>query len=174
LTINAKISNPNSGQSVDFFNANNGTGNVVLNGQNDFAGPANLQSGVVSVSSLRTDGTGNLGTSSIINIGAAAASNGYLRYTGAGETVGQTINLAGTTAGGAIEQAGTGDLIFSSNLTAGGVGAKTLSLLGSTSASGEIQGGITNSSNGATSINKLGTGIWRLSGFNGYTGATTI
>ena len=45
---------------------------------------------------------------------------------------------------------------------------------GSTAGTGELDGAIVDSSNGATSVSKQGTGQWTLAGSNTYTGGTTV
>lgn len=109
-----------------------------------------------------------------IAIGATTFGS-QLTYNGAGETTDRVINLAGTTGGAIIDQSGaSGTLRFTSAFTATGVGAKTLTLQGSTAGVGEIDLAIPNSSSGATSLTKTGTGTWILDGANTYTGATTL
>ncbi len=95
--------------------------------------------------------------------------------TGTGETTDRVINLAGTTGGATIDQSGTGLLDFTSNLTATGVGSKTLTLQGSTSGTGEIDGAIVNNSTtNKTSLVKAGTGTWTLAASNTYSGTTAV
>jgi autotransporter-associated beta strand protein len=65
-------------------------------------------------------------------------------------------------------------LVFTKAFTATGVGAKTLTLTGDNTADNRIGGAIVNSSSGATSLTKSGTGKWVLSGANTYTGGTTV
>ena len=85
------------------------------------------------------------------------------------------INLAGATGGAVLDQSGPGGLLkFTSALTATGVGAKTLTLQGSTAGTGELGGAIVDSSGGATTLLKAGTGTWILSGANTYSGETRI
>ncbi|NBV87616.1 MAG: hypothetical protein EBS01_15415, partial [Verrucomicrobia bacterium] len=65
-------------------------------------------------------------------------------------------------------------LVFTGTVTATGLGAKTLTLQGSTSGTAEISGVIVDSGSGATSLVKTGTGLWKLSGVNTFTGGVTI
>ncbi len=152
-----------------------GSGSLTLNAANSFSGGVNINAGSVRVANVGNSGANsNLGANGTINIGATT-SGGTLVYTGTGETSDKVINLAGTTGGATIDQSGASGLLkFSSALTATGVGAKTLTLQGSTAGTGEIAGAIVDSSSGATSVTKAGTGTWTLSGNNSYTGATTV
>ena len=102
------------------------------------------------------------------------ANAGILIYTGAGETSDRVINLAGTTGGATIEMDGTGPLVLTSAFTATGVGAKTLTLQGSSTAANEIAGKIVDSSSGATTLTKAQAGTWVLGGANTYSGNTTV
>jgi autotransporter-associated beta strand protein len=151
-----------------------GSGSLTLNAANSFSGGVNINAGSVSVANVGVSGANsNLGTNGTINIGATTA-GGTLLYTGAGETSDKVINLAGTTGGATIDQSGSGLLDFSSALTVTGVGAKSLTLQGSTAGTGELDGAIVDSSSGATSLTKAGTGTWTLTGNDTYTGATAI
>ncbi|NBW87509.1 MAG: hypothetical protein EBR23_11980, partial [Planctomycetia bacterium] len=106
-----------------------------------------------------------------IGNGAATAT---LTYNGSGDTTDRVINLAGTSGGAVLDMSGTNTLTFSGNFTATGVGAKTLTLQGSTSGSALITGQIVDSTAGATSLTKTGSGTWTLSGANTYSGDTTL
>jgi autotransporter-associated beta strand protein len=173
LTISAPIIGSNAFES---FHTANGTGVVVLSGTNTYSGNNIINSGVLSVANIGNQGslTSNLGSGSTISFGSTSATTGTLRYTGSAATSDRIINLSGTTAGGTIEQAGASGLLkFTSDFTATGNGAKTLTLTGSTAGTGEVSGKIVNST-GTTSLAKSGTGTWMLSGVNTYSGRTTI
>ena len=160
-----------------------GTGIQTLSGANTYAGKTIIQNGAISVASINsvTGGTAssNLGAPTTIANGTidlgATTTTGTLIYTGTGETTDRVLNLAGTTGGGTIDQSGTGNLKFTSTLTATGAGIKTLTLQGSTAGTGEIAGVIVNNSGtNTTAVTKLGTDTWKLSGLNTYTGTTTV
>ncbi len=156
-----------------------GTGTWIISGFNSFTGPVNIQNGTLVVSSIGNigDTSVNLGGGTNINFGQGA-NTGRLVYIGGGETSDKIINLgAGLgTGGGVIEQAGSGLLKFTRNMTASGGQPHTLTLSGSTSGSGEFAGAIVNNSAvNRTSVAKEGTGLWTLSATNNtYTGSTLV
>ncbi len=177
MEVSGVIDSGASTHSVTFRPAD-ATATVIVSGINTYLGATNLTGGLVNASILNSVGTtgSNFGApstaaSGTINFGAAEGSG--LRYTGTGETTDRIINLGGTTQGGRIDQSGTGELKFTSGVTATGNGAKTLTLQGSTAGTGEIAGPIANSTS-ATSLAKAGTGTWTLSGTNSYTGTTSV
>gem|GEM_PF-1040287 len=179
LIINAPIAN-GAGSAMDIYNG--GIGAVVLAGANTYTGATAIQSGQVYVSSLnRVSGgtaSSSLGAPTTVangTIGLSVNNASSLIYTGTGETTDRVINLAGTTAGATLEQAGSGTLGFSSNFTATGGGSKTLTLQGNTSGTGVISGNIVdNTTTNKTSLTKAGSGTWFLRGANTYTGTTAV
>ena len=161
----------------------NSTGISVLSGANTYTGISSIGNGTLVVSSLNSVSSPTPAASSSLGTPSSAANGtiaigsggntGRLFYTGTGETTDRVINLAGTTGGAIIEQAGAGLLKFTSPLTATVAGAKTLTLTGSTAGTGEIPVAIINGS-GTTALTKSGSGLWTLTGANLYTGATTV
>ncbi len=148
---------------------------VTLKGANTYSGITTIAgTGGVSVSSIGLSGNpGNLGTNSTIRLGSGTSA-GSLTYTGSGETTDRTVDLGGTTGGATIDTTGaTGGLVFSSNFTVSGVGAKTLTLQGNT-VNNAINGVVIDSSGGSTSLIKTGGGTWAMGGLNTYTGITTL
>jgi len=155
--------------------------NLFLTGSNTYTGKTILDTGITTITSLNSVSGGTASSSlgapttlanGTIDIGGLSAST--LKYLGAGETTDRVINMAGTTTGVTIDSSGTGALIFSSNLTATGVGAKTLTLQGNNTGNNAINGAIVNSGSGATALTKTGPGTWVLGGANTYTGATIL
>jgi autotransporter-associated beta strand protein len=181
LTLNGLI-NENGGVNSVVIGASS-SGTVVLgNANNSFSGAITVTNGTAGqYTYLSTANIGNagqnsaLGKNGTINIGSSSATAfTTLTYTGTGETSDKVINLAGTTGGAILDQSGTGNLKFTSAMTATGVGAKTITLTGSTTGTGELAGAISNQGANAISLTKSGTGTWTLSGANSYTGITTI
>jgi fibronectin-binding autotransporter adhesin len=118
-----------------------GTGTWILSGNNTYTGRTSIQ-GTLSVTTLADSGTAsNLGTGGTIGFGAFGT-GGTLVYNGTAANTNRVVDLSGTSAGGTIDQSGTGLLKFTSNFTASGIGAKTLTLRGSTTGTGEIAGTI--------------------------------
>jgi len=73
-----------------------------------------------------------------------------------------------------LDQSGTGNLKFTSAMTATGVGAKAITLQGATAGTGELAGNISDLGGNVISLNKYGSGDWTLSGNNSYSGLTTL
>jgi autotransporter-associated beta strand protein len=182
------VNNTNTTLAAAFTNTGNlikdGPGTLILSGASTYSGKTIISNGAISASTLNNVSGGtassNLGhpttaANGTIDIGSTT-NTGQLTYTGTGQTTDRVINLAGTTGGATLDDSGTGTLTFSSDFTATGVGAKTLTLQGSTSGVGVISGKIVDSSSGATSLTKSGTGTWTLSGAaaNTYSGLTTV
>jgi fibronectin-binding autotransporter adhesin len=160
-----------------------GNGVLVLSGANTYTGKTSITNGTLSVSSLNRI----IGGSPSSSLGAPAtvangtidlglgATAGVLLYTGAGETTDRVINLNGTTGGGTIQNDSTNALVFTSNLTATGVGAKNFTLTGSSTATNNFAGVLVdNSAANPTTLVKASTGSWIVSGANTYSGRTLI
>jgi autotransporter-associated beta strand protein len=172
LTINAKVSGADSTAGFEYC-CNNPGGTIVLaNPDNDFQGNVYINSaGTISVAAIGMSGAaGPLGLGTKITLAGTSGSTGArLLYTGPGETTDRQIVLGQTQ--NVLDASGTGLLKFSTNISVSNTSGKTLTLQGT--GTGEIAGVIPNN-NGATSINKTGTGTWTLSAANTYTGTTTV
>ena len=143
---------------------------AILSGSNSYTGLTTIKSGNFSVSSLNSvnGGTPFSSTSSLgapttvangtINMGNDTSYGGQsgvggLIYTGTGETTDRVVNLLGLRNGATLDQSGTTGLLkFTSNVTATGIGSKTLTLQGSTGGVGEIGGAIVNNSTVGSTI----------------------
>lgn len=156
------------------------SGTIILgNTNNSFSGPITLIETTGSqYTTLQTASIGNsnspspLGKNGTINFGGSVASAyTILKYTGTGETSDKVINLSAANAGAILDQSGaTGNLKFTSAITSTVVGAKTITLQGSTSGTGEIASNIAENGNGVLGLTKDGSGTWTLSGTNSFTG----
>jgi autotransporter-associated beta strand protein len=173
------ISGPISG-AANF--AKSGAGTLVLSGANTYTGKTLVNNSVLNVNSLNKVVGGNPSSSlgapttvanGTINLGATTTS-ATLLYTGPGETTDRVINLAGTTGGGVIQNDGTGPLVFTADMAASGLGAKTLTLRGANTGNNIVSGKIANSTGGNTSVTKSDGGTWTLAGANTYSGNTTL
>ncbi|MDB6004762.1 MAG: Autotransporter-associated beta strand repeat protein, partial [Prosthecobacter sp.] len=138
----------------NWFKNNEGT--LIIQGTaGTFTGSFNI-TGTVQVTSM---GAFNASSTMPVQLNAGA-----IDYRGTGETTTKMLNLSGTTTQGIVlanQASGTG-LVFSGNaVAAGGLGAKTLYLGGSSASSiiNEIAGVISNS-NAATSLTKIGGSTW--------------
>ena len=158
-----------------------GAGTLTLSALNTYTGTTAVQNGTLSVNTILSvsGGASALGAPTTVANGTIAlgstTTTGTLAYTGGVQSTDRVLNLAGTTGGGTLDHSGTGALTFSSNLTATGVGAKTLTLQGTAIAgSAAVISGIIVDGSGTTGVTKVGTGNWVLSGANTYTLATAI
>jgi len=164
----------------------NGSGNGVFrlgNTTNSFSGGVTLDGNISgrtytleAVKIGNTGQTSSLGSNGTIKLGSSVSgSNNVLSYVGAGENTDKVINLAGTLGNVRIDQAGSGLIKFTNDLSVTGVGAKTFGLNGSSlTGTGEFAGKIVDSSSGATTLAKGGSGTWTVSGNNSYTGGTSV
>ncbi|MBE7495144.1 MAG: autotransporter-associated beta strand repeat-containing protein [Verrucomicrobiaceae bacterium] len=186
LTINGVISGA-------FSITKNGTGGLVLNGLNTYSGGTTARQGTVTINTIKNYGVASsLGMPASGSIVIAANNSTTLAYTGTGDTTNRPIQVGGVATGAitaTVANNGTGALIFTSAafntpVAMTGGAARTLVLGGSFGTSvtpNEVQGVIAdNTLNGAAaganvvSLTKGGTGTWKISGANTYSGTTTI
>ena len=151
-----------------------GAGVLELSGVNSYTGNTTISSGTLRVSSIANQGQNSaVGAGSMIEL----AGNSSLVYTGSGVTTDRIISLNANGASQlhALNQSGNGLLKFTSDLALSGNFARTITLTGSSSGSGEFAGNIVDFlSTNKTSVTKNGAGTWTLSGNNSYTGNTTV
>ncbi|ELE7409252.1 fibronectin-binding autotransporter adhesin ShdA [Salmonella enterica] len=145
-----------------------GTGELTLNGDNDYSGGTTIDDGV-----LIADNADSLGTGAVANNGVLQVGEGELKNT-----------LSGT---GSLVKIGTGELTLNGDndysggttITGGTLIAASVNALGSGDIdnSGVLQvgeGELKNTLFGSGSLVKTGTGELTLSGDNTYSGGTTI
>jgi autotransporter-associated beta strand protein len=159
--------------------------NIILsNTANTFASSSlgiqfesNTATGTVTVTSLTDSGSASsLGTTSTILMSVASGRTNVLKYTGNGSSTNRTFSFSSTGNGTFVfDQSGSGNLKFTGTINATTTGNHTLALGGSTSGTGEIAGNILDFNSGnVTSVTKVGTGTWTISGNTTYSGNTTV
>ncbi|EBH7154465.1 fibronectin-binding autotransporter adhesin ShdA [Salmonella enterica] len=145
-----------------------GTGELTLNGDNDYSGGTTIDDGV-----LIADNADSLGTGAVANNGVLQVGEGELKNT-----------LSGT---GSLVKIGTGELALNGdNDYSGGTTIDDGVLIadnadslgtGAVANNGELQvgeGELENTLSGSGSLVKTGTGELTLNGDNSYSGGTTI
>ncbi len=166
VTINAKLTGATG---FEYWHGSYWYGTFVLNGLNDYTLSTVINvAGTVQFATLANRGVAcNLGAGTNLVLNAVGA---RFRYTGTGDTSDRIVDVQ---VGGIIEQAGSGNLKFTSATQSTSGGGKTLVLQGSNTGSGEFSGAIVNGS-GTVALTKDGTGTWTLSAANSYSGVTAV
>ena len=159
---------------------------TTLAAANTYTGITKVTGGILSINAIGNVGAGasSVGAPTTLADGTislglgdtATGTQGTLKYTGAEASTNRVINLSGTTAGGGLNASdNTGPITFTSDLTASGAGAKTLTLSGTSLLNNTLAGKIVdNSPTNTTSVFKSGSGTWVLGADNPYTGITTV
>lgn len=138
----------------------NGTSTVTLSGTtNTFTGKTTINAGTLAVTQIgNIGGSGSLGqptgSNAVISIGSGANA-ATLQYIGGGESTNRVIDLAGTTGTVTINNQGSGNLTFTSDLAVSGTGNKTLTFNNAINRTAEFSGII---SDGAGSVISLAAG----------------
>jgi autotransporter-associated beta strand protein len=187
VTVSTDISNSKGPGGGAFLFKKCGAGVMQITGKNRYTGQTILEGGTLSVASLNSYAKGkpssNLGAPTDIEASEIVIGNGDgecgLIYTGTGETTDRVMNLAGKNSTVTFDQAGKGLLKLTSTFVLSGHSAnKIIALRGDTAGSGEIAGNLANPHDRAgkatTAVNKAGSGTWKLSGANSYSGPTTV
>jgi len=166
-----------AGNLIDGSSGLTKSGNSTLTltgGANAYTGVTSVGGGTLIVSTLA-----NGGLPSDIGASSSAAANlvlngGTLQYLGSGAAINRQFSVG--TLGGTLDSSGTGALNLTANQALGfsGSGVHTLTLTGSDASGDTLTANIGDSSGGATSLTKSGSGIWTLLGTNTYSGTTTI
>ena len=150
-----------------------GNGKVILTGDNSYTGGTTIRNGVLEVTAL-ADG----GFSSSLGASSNGASNlilndGTLRYAGSDSV--STDRLFLVQGSGLLDASGDGSLNFTNSdsvLFGSTLTGDVLGLIGD--GHGTLAAHLGDPAIGLTSVIKLGSGSWSLTGANTYTGATSI
>lgn len=159
----------------------NGGGGNEFSALNTYTGPTWVKGGTLRVTGMGTIGGGAspLGASATPESGTLKigqfASAATFTYVGMGETTDRIIDLASTNATCTIDMSGTNALILTSDIVSTGIGAKRLQLQGSSIGTGVVAGVINDSYvTNAVNLYKNGTGTWKLTGNNQFSGPLEV
>lgn len=179
LWISGNISESTSATQVKYERVSSAGGKYLITGQNTYSGDTTFYDGTFIIASFGNAGdpssVGASGTIWIGNPSVASSRASELVYAGAGETTDKTIMVAAGTGPRTIStQGATGPLVLN-NL------AITLTAaLPFLTFSGDSEGNVLNalipdpSASTITTVIKTGTGSWKFTADNVYTGPTTL
>ena len=169
-----------------------GTGGVYLTGgsqvwftntANDFTGPitiGDIANRTWAYFTSLVDSPASAPTLITFGASGVGATGPVLLYNGTADVTfnNRSLYLSGTSSnnpGGAIQNDGTGKMVFNGAFTSVAGLARTLTLMGSNAGANEISSIISDSAAAdKVSVTKAGAGTWILSNANTYTGATTV
>ncbi|MDO4011368.1 fibronectin-binding autotransporter adhesin ShdA [Salmonella enterica] len=145
-----------------------GTGELTLNGDNDYSGGTTIDDGTLTADHADSLGTGAIANSGVLQVGEGELENtlsgsGSLVKTGTGEL---TLSGDNTYSGGTTITGGTLTADHADSLGTGAIDNSGVLQVG--------EGELENTLSGAGSLVKTGTGELTLSGDNSYSGGTTI
>ncbi|ENI4691444.1 fibronectin-binding autotransporter adhesin ShdA [Salmonella enterica] len=145
-----------------------GTGELTLNGDNDYSGGTTIDDGVLIADNADSLGTGAVANNGVLQVGEGELKNtlsgtGSLVKTGTGEL---TLNGDNDYSGGTTIDDGVLIADHADSLGSGDIDNSGVLKVG--------EGELENTLSGTGSLVKTGTGELTLSGDNSYSGATTI
>ncbi|EBZ7422808.1 fibronectin-binding autotransporter adhesin ShdA [Salmonella enterica subsp. enterica serovar Bonariensis] len=145
-----------------------GTGELTLNGDNDYSGGTTIDDGVLIADNADSLGSGDIDNSGVLQVGEGELKNtlsgtGSLVKIGTGEL---TLNGDNDYSGGTTISDGTLIANHADSLGTGAIDNSGVLQVG--------EGELKNTLSGAGSLVKTGTGELTLSGDNSYSGGTTI
>lgn len=180
--VNGVIS---GGAGIDNRIQNESGGWTALNGLNTFTGPVSIVSGQLNAATVADSGTASaLGAGSAVTLGGGGAEAPLLWYTGTG-TGSTNRSFTSLSTGDARIVAQDGALTLAGTLTGGTNAASTYNYFfsgtatsGTNTVSGVISDGTGKTQVGVKSVTPAGgsaeEGVWKFSGSNTYTAATTV
>lgn len=185
LTVNGIISESGTGRALT---KSGGTGVLTLTNQNTFSGSLQIASGTVSGNTIANAGTASaFGSGSLLRLGNAATSGVVLKYTGSAASTDRPVQIgvnsttpsANDTGGAAIQNDGSGALVFTraafNTSNTGAIAPRVITLQGANTDANEVQGIISdNTASALIGVTKSGGGTWVLSGANTYSGVTGV
>ncbi|EDW1163704.1 fibronectin-binding autotransporter adhesin ShdA [Salmonella enterica subsp. enterica] len=145
-----------------------GTGELTLNGDNDYSGGTTIDDGVLIADNADSLGTGAVANNGVLQVGEGELKNtlsgsGSLVKTGTGEL---TLSGDNTYSGGTTITGGTLTADHADSLGTGAIANNGVLQVG--------EGELKNTLSGTGSLVKIGTGELTLNGDNDYSGGTTI
>ncbi|EDV9740079.1 fibronectin-binding autotransporter adhesin ShdA [Salmonella enterica] len=145
-----------------------GTGELTLNGDNDYSGGTTITGGTLTADHADSLGSGDIDNSGVLQVGEGELENtlsgaGSLVKTGTGEL---TLSGDNSYSGGTTISGGTLTADHADSLGSGDIDNSGVLQVG--------EGELKNTLSGSGSLVKTGTGELTLSGDNSYSGATTI
>ncbi|EHA4613029.1 fibronectin-binding autotransporter adhesin ShdA [Salmonella enterica] len=145
-----------------------GTGELTLNGDNDYSGGTTISDGTLIAASVNALGSGDIDNSGVLQVGEGELKNtlfgsGSLVKTGTGEL---TLSGDNDYSGGTTISDGTLTADHADSLGSGDIDNSGVLKVG--------EGELENTLSGSGSLVKTGTGELTLSGNNNYSGDTTI
>ncbi|CCU23648.1 ShdA [Salmonella enterica subsp. enterica serovar Agona str. 57.A.08] len=145
-----------------------GTGELTLNGDNDYSGGTTIDDGVLIAASVKALGSGDIDNSGVLQVGEGELKktlfgSGSLVKNGTGEL---TLSGDNTYSGGTTISDGTLIADHADSLGTGAVANSGVLQVG--------EGELENTLSGSGSLVKTGTGELTLGGDNSYSGDTTI
>ncbi len=159
------------------------TGILILSASNSYTGITKIKGGILSVSILADGGPNR---NSGIGASSSDASNlvlngGTLQYTGPAVSTNRAFQLGLNPLAGALDASGSGAVNWTYTGTMGFFGddtiARALTLTGTNTGDNTLAaiiGNVCSDPDAKTSLVKSNIGKWVLSGFNTYSGGTTI
>ena len=166
-----------SGGSLTVTHGGSTTGDLSLGADNTYDGATIIDNGHLSATNLTVGASSSIGSSGNAASNLVLKNNAILHYLGGGSpattdrlfTLGLGDNEIRSSGAGGVTFSNTGAIAYT------GSGNRTLSLNGTNaSAVNTLAAVVGDGSGGATSLNKLGSGTWALTGTNTYTGTTTV
>jgi fibronectin-binding autotransporter adhesin len=147
-----------------------GSGNLTLSGNNTFSGKVTVSGGTLNATSVADSGASSLGTGTQLELGQGA----ILDLTASSNvSTARELVLSGTSGLSSLRSFGAGAVVWSGNVVNQTTTTATFTLAGNGSGNNEFAGVISNGA-GSLRLIKTGTGNWKLTGANTYSGTMDV